>query len=161
MSTFAVTIQSRVYTVETLTNDDVPANSTVTHSQYDVLTNLSASTTPNVDTAAFETFTLSSGSATIDLTALTLNGAAVSLSAKQPRALHIKNTGSNSMTIAKGASNGYTGLGSSFSITLAAGAGVLIDWPNDNSTAVSGSVKTLDVTGTGTDTLQLSVVAGT
>ena len=157
----SVQIQSKVTTTETLTGDDLNANSTLLHNGYDVDRTVTGDTTPNATKAAYQTFTLTDGAATVDLTSLLLNGSAVTFDGLNPRAIHIKNTGAASMTFAKGASNGFTGLGASFSLTLPAGAGVLVDWPSDNATAVSSTVKTIDVTGTGTDTFQLSAVAGT
>lgn len=153
-------IQLKVTTTETLTGDDLIANSQLIHSGYDTDTTLTGSTTPDVTKAAYQTVALSGGAATVDLTSLLLNGQAVTLDGLQPRAFHFKNTGAADMTIAKGASNGFTGLGASFSVTLKTGQEVAF-YLSTNATAVSSTVKTLDLSGTGTDTLQLSVVAGT
>jgi len=160
MSITAV-VQSKVTLTETLTNDDLIADSQLVHSGYDQNTTLSGSTSPDITKAAYQTIALVAGAKTIDLTALLLNGNAVTLDGLNPRAIHLKNTGAAAMTIVAGASNGYTGLGALFSVTLPPDAGFLMDWPLDNATAVSATVKTLDVTGTGTDTLQLSILAGT
>lgn len=157
----SVQIQSKVTTTETLSGDDLNANSTLLHNGYDTDRTLTSATTPDVTKAAYQTVTLSGGAATIDLTSLLLNASAVTLDGTQPRGVHLKNTGAASMTIAKGASNGYTGFGASFSVTLPPNAGFLMEWGTDNATAVSSTVKTLDITGTGTDTLQVSVAAGT
>lgn len=123
---------------------------------------LTATTTPPVTVHAVGSQALSSGTASIDLTSLTgLNGVSVSLSGLKPRAILFENpaANANSITIAKGASNGYTGLGSSFSITLQPGqkAFFLLD---SSGTAVSGSVKTLDLSGTGSQSLNYQTVAG-
>lgn len=105
---------------------------------------------------------LSSGIATLDLRALTgVNGVAVDLNGLKPRAILFENpaTNANPITIAKGASNGYTGLGSSFSLTLAPKEKILL-YLDDAGTAVSGTVKTLDLTGTGAQVLNYQIVAG-
>jgi hypothetical protein len=72
-----------------------------------------------------------------------------------------KSTNANAITIAKGASNGYTGFGSAFSVTLQPGD----EWTfkgNDNAgvTDVGSGAKTLDVSGTGAQVLQFHIVAG-
>jgi hypothetical protein len=153
-------IKLNISTTETLTGDDLVANSQLLHSGYDVNQTLDGTTTPDITKAAYQTFTLVAGAKTIDLTDLLLNAAAVTFSGLKPRAIRFRNTGAAAMTIAKGASNGYTGLGSAFSLTLQPGQSQLF-YLHDQGTAVSGSVKTFDVSGTGTDTLQFSAVAGT
>jgi hypothetical protein len=156
-----ITIETRMPLYELPTGDDISGTPVVIHGGFDTSTGLlTGSTTPDVTAAAYETVTLSGGAATVDLTALTLNGDAVSLSGLKPRAIRFKNTGANNMTIAKGASNGYDGLGGSFSVTLEPGQAVMFDLGSAGN-AVGGTNKTLDVSGTGTDTLQLSAVAGT
>jgi hypothetical protein len=129
----------------------------------DVDETLTASTTPDVTGQGVGIVTLSSGSGTLDLTSLTgVNGAAVSLSGKKPRAILFENpdTNANAITIAKGGSNGYTGLGSAFSLTLQPGQKALV-WLNTAGTAVSGSVKVFDISGTGAQVLKYQMVGGT
>jgi hypothetical protein len=136
------------------------ARSTVVFDGGGLSESLDADSTPPADTPAVGKQALTAGAATIDLTALTgVNSAAVSLSGKKPIAVLFENTGANAMTIAKGASNGYTGFGSSYSETIPAG-GKLFKWLGANGTAVSGSVKTLDLTGTGTQELKYQIIAG-
>lgn len=121
---------------------------------------LDADSTPAVDTHAVGKQALTAGAATIDLTALTgPNGVAVSLSGKKPRAVLLENTGAAAMTVSKGSSNGYTGFGSAFSLTLPAGAKVELYF-GSNGVAVSGTDKTLDLTGTGTQELKYQIVCG-
>lgn len=121
---------------------------------------LNAGSTPSATVHAVGKLTLSSGSGTIDLRTLTgLNGVAVDLNGLKPRYVLLHNTGANDMTVAKGASNGYTGFGSSFSMTVKAGCRVLLEI-GENGTAISGTVKTLDVTGTGAQELKYQLVAG-
>jgi len=96
------------------------------------------------------TATLSSGAVTIDLTAAPYSGGT-----KVPIRMYMLNPASNAnpITIAKGASNGYTGFGSSFSLTLAPGESAALN----ALTALSSSVKTLDLTGTGAQSLVVQV----
>ena len=91
-----------------------------------------------------------SGAATIDLTAAPFSGGT-----SVPIRTYLLNPAANAnpITIVKGGTNGYTGFGSSFSITLAPGESVALN----ATTALSGSVKTLDITGTGTQALVVQV----
>lgn len=146
--------------VETLSGDDLAAESQLLHIGYDVRRVMDGTTTPDVTGAGYQTFALVAGAKTIDLTSLLLNGVASNLNGLKPRAIRFRNTGAANMTIAKGASNGYDGLGSAFSVTLEPGHAVQFDLSSTGN-AVGGSNKTFDLSGTGTDTLQFSVVAGT
>lgn len=153
--------QSKVTTDETLeTAVTAAASPTLTHSAFDTATTLHATTSPTATKCAYVTGALSAGAATVDLTSLTgTNGAAVTFLALKVRVIKLKNTGAADLTIAKGASNGHTGFGSSFSVTVHAGGEVTI-YDGGNGVAVSGSDKTLDLSGTGTNAFQLSLVAG-
>jgi hypothetical protein len=89
---------------------------------------------------------LTAGAATIDFTASPYSGGTSTLIR-----LFLMNpvSNANDMTVVKGTTNGYTGFGSALSITLKPGQSVQLQ----SSTALSGSVKTLDVSGTGTQVL--------
>lgn len=124
---------------------------------------LTATTTPAITAHAVGQQALSSGVATLDLRTLTgLNGVAVDLNGLAPRAVLFENpeTNADAITITTGASNGYTGFGVSYLETLQPGAKSL-RWLDATGTAVSGSVKTLDLAGTGTQALNYQIVAGT
>lgn len=139
------------------------ANQTVTQNGFNTALNLTASTSPNVKKAVAATVTLTSGAATIDLTSLVgVGGGAVSLSGSKGRFFRFKAPSGNGagITVSKGASNGFTGLGSAFSVLIPPG-GEFTWYDGGNGTAVSGSVKTLDLAGTGsTDSLSVEEVAG-
>lgn len=163
----AVTYASQVSVTETIENVYVDGNNaTVTVNGLNSSADLNASSTPPVTKESAGTLTLSSGSGTLDLTSLPdLNGvaAAVTLTGLKPQVVKLRNksTNANAMTIAKGASNGYTGFGSAFSVTLQPGDEVL--WKgNDNSgvTDVGSGARTLDVSGTGAQVLEFHIVAG-
>jgi hypothetical protein len=85
----------------------------------------------------------------------------VDLNGLKPRAVLFENpaTNANPITIAVGASNGYTGFGADYSETLQPGQKVLKRLGSAG-TAVSGTVKTLDISGTGTQALKYQMVAG-
>lgn len=162
MSTFSTALKLAITTTETLTNDDLNANTSLLHSGYDVTPTLNAASTPDVTAAAYQTFAMVAGAKTIDLTNLLLQAAVITLTGKKPRALLITALAANAgnTTIAKGASNGYDGLGSAFSITLEPGMSVAVYFSTQGNAVGSGN-KTLDVSGTGTDSVQFSAIAGT
>lgn len=148
---------------ETVTSPDAAAaNATVKHDQFNVSKTANSSAPYSVTLTASQEIALVAGAKTIDLTALIgTNLGAVSLDTKKPIWLLIKNKSTNvggPMTFAKGASNGYTGLGASFSIQIPIGGSILIDL-NTGTTTVSSTVKNIDVSGSGTDVIQLCVLA--
>ena len=160
-----VAYQAKVAVTETL-ESNVPATPTgsrsVVHSAWDSTKTLkNDSSPPATKVAAFEQ-ALTAGEATIDLTALAgTNGATVVGSGLRVQVLRVKApaTNGNPITIAKGASNGYDGLGASFSHTLVPGGEALF-FLNDAGGDIGGSNKTLDLDGTGSQVLQVEVVLG-
>ncbi len=124
-----------------------------------------SATTPDGENGAFPLMTLTAGAATIDLTALTdVNGASITLTGKKVRGFYFENLStSNTMTFAKGASNGSTALSGSWTFTLWAGQRVCIDLGGVATASIadiSASLKTIDVSGTGTDTFNFGVIVG-
>ncbi len=162
MSTLSTLLKLNISTTETLTGDDLSGPSPLLHSGYDVNRTMDASTTPDNTAAAYQTFAMSGGLKTIDLTNLLLDAAVVNLNLKKPRALLMTALATNAgtTTIVKGASNGYDGLGAAFSIALEPGMSVAVDFSTQGN-AVGASNKTLDMSGTGTDAVRFSVCAGT
>lgn len=136
---------------------------TVNHNSFNPSATLHATSTPPATKAVVTDVALVAGAKTIDLTALTgTNGASVTFSGLRVQVLRLRNKSGNSgnMTFTKGASNGWTGLGASWaSIVLVPGAAVEF-LLNDGGADVSGTVKTIDVTGTGTEEFELTAVAG-
>ncbi len=162
--TIAVTYVSQVGVVTTLAGVYVsPADATVT-SSMNTTAALNSGTTPPATKSSFGTLTLSSGTGTIDLTSLPDdNGtpAVVTLTGLRIATMKLRNksTNANAITVAKGASSGFTGFGSAFSIVLQVGEEVSLLCQN-LAAAVSAGVKTLDVTGTGSQVLEFSFTAG-
>lgn len=138
------------------------ANGGTTTAPFSTGTTLQSTTTPAVSEAGFCTQALSGGAATIDLTSLTTSrGRAMNFTGVKIRTFRAKNPSTNTgtITIAKGASNGYTGFGSSFSIALKPGEEMSF-YDGGNGVAVSSTVKTLDLAGTGSESLQFAVSGG-
>ena len=80
-----------------------------------------------------------------------MTAAPISGGTKTPIHLFLMNpaANANSITIVKGATNGYAGFGAAFSITLAPGESVQLD----GSSALSATNCTLDISGTLAQTL--------
>ena len=140
-----------------------PGDGTVTET-ITATTTLNSGTTPPVSKKSFGTLTLSSGAGTIDLTSLPdQNGTAGAVTFDSLRLatvfLRNKSTNANPITIAKGASNGCTSLGSAFSITLQVGESMELLAQN-LAAVVDSTHKTLDVSGTGSQVLEFSFTAG-
>lgn len=121
----------------------------------------SAATPPGDVTEAWSgNKVMTAGAATIDLTSLTQVGlsSAVSLSGLKIRAIQILAPAANAaaITVAPGASNGYTQIGTVGPIKP--GGSALLILPGTS--AVDGTHKNLDISGTGTDSVSIQVVAG-
>ncbi len=161
----AVTYVSTLTLTETL-GTGVPAlaaNQTTVQSGFNTSLTLNGTSTPAVSKGVAANVVLSSGAATVDLRSLIgAGGGAVDLNTLKGRLFKFKAPATNgaAITVAKGASNGFTGLGSAFSVTIPPG-GEAVFYDGGNGTAVSSTVKTLDLAGTGsTDNLNIEVVGG-
>lgn len=159
----AVTYAATCTVVETLANNtgSAPAATRViTHTDYNESATLTSGTTPPVTTVAEFLLTLSSGAATVDLRALTgTNGASTDGNGLKVQILRVKNLGANVLTIVPGASNGIDLLGASSSLTVYPGGHAQFYF-NDASPDISSTDKTLDVTGTGAQTSEWTIVMG-
>lgn len=153
----------QVSVVETLEGEFVGADNTVTINGLNASETLTSSTTPPVTKCGSGSKALSAGSATLDLTALLGSDgvSAVTLTGLKVASAIFKNpsTNANSITIAKGGSNGCTSFGSAFSITLFPGMQIEIRG-NDNAPDIGGTDKTFDLTGTLAQPLQYQIVGG-
>jgi hypothetical protein len=135
---------------------------TVKHSLLNKSVTLNAASTPPVSkVAAFEK-ALVGGAATIDLTALVgTNGAAVDGTGLKVRAIKIiaKDTNANPITITKGLTNGYALAGNTFNWPLSARQEQVF-YGDDSTPVVAAGAKTLDLAGTGTQSVTVIVVLG-
>lgn len=162
----AVSLELKLHAtaVETFTSDaSLAANDKgVTHSGFNISKSLSASTTPPATKTAYFSQAMTDGAATIDLTGLPgTNAGVVSLSGLKVQSLLLENpsTNANAISIEPGASNGYDIFGSDFKVTLQPGQSALF-YGNDATPDVGSSDKTLDIAGTGTQSLKVGIVAG-
>jgi len=159
----SVNYTSKVLTTEILeANMPAAGDKTVQHNGYDTVATASGSTTPPVSKCAFFEKALVAGAASIDLTAMVgSNGAAVDGSGLRVQFIKFRNKATNGspMTLSKGASNGYNGLGASFSVAVPPGGEVLVR-AQDGGTDIGAANKTFDLSGTGTDVAELAIVLG-
>ena len=164
-STIGARLESKVRVVETFETSASPLDATATFDQLSETLNLDSGTSvPVTKHAEFEQ-ALSSGTATIDLTALpgktvseTVDGTNLKV---QILKFRNKSTNANKITISKGASNGYTfdANATTWSVVLSPGQSVLYSL-NDAATDIGSGAKTIDLAGTLAQVLEVQVVMG-
>lgn len=165
-STITATYDSALKIIETFAGGYVsPGDNTATFDQLTENGTLTALTTPPVTKHADFQKAMTSGAATIDLTALpgktadeTVSGSGLKVQLMKLRSL---STNANKITVTKGASNGY-GLdasGDTWTIPLSPGQSVLL-WGDAANITIDGTHKTIDISGTGAQVLEISVVMG-
>lgn len=123
---------------------------------------LNSGSTPDVDDGAMLRVAMTAGAASINLAAIVdaLTGLTKNATGKKVRGIKIMTTGNAAViTIAKGASNGYTGFGAAFSVTLPTNSEMVVLFGADITTVASGD-RTLDLAGTGTDGIDIGLVWG-
>ena len=157
----AVTLAGTLTVVETLASNmpgATDANSKVTHNVFNATDTVTPATT-----CAFWEEVLSSGTATVDLTALEgSNSGAIDGSTLKVQAIMMKAPAANGavITISVGAANGYDLLGAGMSIALLPGQWTLT-FLYDASPDIAAGDKTIDLAGTGSaDLIQFGVVMG-
>ena len=160
----SVTWAQTLTVVETLPNNtgSAPdATRKITHTDYNEGGTLSATTTPVATTCAHFLLTLTAGAATIDLTALTgTNGVSVNGTGMKIQSVRIKNLGANQMTIKVGAANGHTGVFAATNGHPLNSGGVAQIHTNASGDSIDGTHKNWDITGTGAQTSEWSIVLG-
>lgn len=124
--------------------------------------NYSASTTPAVSEISYESYAMTAGARTLDLTTdlIGTGGTNVDLSTLRPRVVYMKNLGAADITITKGASNGCDMFGSSWTEILRPGEELFRKLSSTGPGAIGAANKTIDITGTGTDALDFGIIAG-
>lgn len=164
-ATITVDYISQLSILETFTGEVSPADNTITINGLDENLTLTAATDPPVTKKAVYTLTLSSGTGSIDLTALpgltadeTVDGTGLKV---QFFKFKTPDTNANNITITRGASNGY-GLGSggaAWTVVLPPDSDILYKFVDTNPDIASGA-RLLDVTGTGSQVVEVAVVMG-
>lgn len=156
------TIVGQITCLETLTTGvDAASSPTITHSAFNFSHSVEATTTITGTKISADTQALTAGAYTLDLTACALTGGTTqTLTGLKIRGYMFRapTTNTGLITITEGASNGYT-IGTNWKETLAPGQRV-VKWLDDEAPAIGASDKTLDVTGTGTETFDYLIIVG-
>jgi len=147
-------------TIEETFNADDLVNQVITHTGYSLVgTTLNATSTPPVTMVSCKDYSLSSGTKTIDLTALAgINGASQDATGLSVRALVLINpAGNHTLTLATGGTNGYD------IDTLKVRAHATVASRKvcvETFGAVDGTHKNITITGTGSESFSLGLLLG-
>lgn len=165
-STISALVSSGITVTQTFTGDYVSsADNTITLNGLNASNTYTASTAVPVTKATAFRVTMSGGTGSIDLTALpgatadeTIDCTGLKLQAMLIRSLAAN---ANAITVAKGASNGYglPSAGTTFTVTLSPGQSILF-FGNDSAPDVASGARVMDVTGTGSQILEVEIICG-
>lgn len=154
---------SQLTVVETL-SVGVPAATTpsITHSGYNTTDKANASSTPPASKAVANSYAMTAGAKTLDLTALVgTNGATVDGSTLKLNYAKFINPSTNtgSIVVKFGASNAYLlGSDSAWRHTLKPGDEVL--YKGTANPTIDSTHKNIDISGTGTESIEVVLVMG-
>lgn len=156
MSLTSPLIKGGITATEVLADDTLSASAkSVQHTQFDE----SQTPSPAVIYSG-DVYALSTGAATVDLTAAyTVGGGSADGTGYKVQGIFFKNLGANNMTIAAGASNGYDILGSGGTVVVPP-SGWFTAYLADASEDVASGARTIDVAGTGSQTFELALILG-
>lgn len=160
----SVVFASTITVTETFEGDYVsPNDNTATFNQLNESETFTAATSVPVTKHSEFQKTMSSGSGTIDLTALpgltadeTVVGTGLKVQLAKFRNL---SANANTITVAKGASNGYNLLGSSWTFALLPGQSATFSL-DEAAPDVGSGAKNIDISGTGAQILECQFVLG-
>lgn len=147
--------------IETVAVDGA-ASSQITFNGFNLANvQLNGTSNPVITKPIYHTYTLVAAAKTIDLTALVDSvGAAYTALGLKLQSIIIKNpAGNHDLNIAPGASNGYAILGAGNDFTLPGGATLGLYIPEGTPDVAAGA-KTLDITGTGTESFKIGMTFG-
>lgn len=149
--------------VETIANNTGSAaagSRVVTHSEYNEAATLNGASTPPATQVAEFLLALSGGVATIDLrTLIGTNGAVVDGNGLKVQIVRIKNLGANPMTFKGGSSTPHNMFTVTTGQVVFPGAHIMI-FSNDGGDDIDATHKFWDVSGTGAQTAEVTIVMG-
>jgi hypothetical protein len=162
---FDIAFTQQVRITETVVDDFTDEAADTFRKELEQVLSLDDASTPDIEDYAIFTVTMTAGAATVNLAALAHihGGATITKNAtgKKVRLLGfltpLANTGN--VTIAKGASNGYAPLGSTYERILAPDT-MESQYFKAAATDVASGARTLDVSGTGSETVKMVVAWG-
>lgn len=164
----SVTYEAKCKVVETVADTFVSStDNTVTFNNaandgINKTATLNSGSTPPATKHAGGELTLTAGAGTLDLRALTgLAGGAIDGNGLKVQVAKFRNksTNANLMTISEGAANGYSLLGSAWTLDLQPGQEITL-FGNDATPDVAGTDKDIDIAGTGSQVLEYEIVMG-
>jgi hypothetical protein len=162
----SIDLRMQMTVLETVSGAGLSGTVTIPQDALNFLTSLHALSSPAVTKDSFIAQALTAGAATIDLTSMpnalgtaaqvTFSGLKV-----QCMIIYAPATNTGTITMSRGASNGYglNAAGDSFSIRCCPGFRAVMFF-DDEPPDVGGSAKTIDLAGTGTETLYIGFGAG-
>ncbi len=161
MSITATLLQQLTVTETLDTGVDGVGSPVVVHNALNTTATLNASSTVPGTKVSSDTVALVAGAKTIDLTALPgVGGGTIDATGLKLQAALIKNpAGNGTLTVTKGASNGYAIWGSTYSVQVPPGGSILAYFA-DQLADVAAGVKTIDFAGTGTQSFSVLFVLG-
>lgn len=119
-----------------------------------------SASTPAVSKDAVNSIAMTTGAVTLDLTNMAgTNGVIVNGNSFKIQMVKFQNPSVNPITIKNGASNGYLLGGVAWSITIPSGGEFQMYLANVSQT-ISGTTKNIDISGTGSDSLNYIIVMG-
>ncbi|HDZ39250.1 MAG TPA: hypothetical protein ENH62_13375 [Marinobacter sp.] len=140
------------------------ADNVIRHDAINTNLALNATSTPAVSQVVWVNKALAGGAGTLDLTALTGANGAVDLTGLKVQAIKFKNPAGNAaMTIKFGVANPYNLLGASWTLILPAATTIASEIQfvcNEGAPDVAGAAKDIDLSGTGSEVLEVQIVAG-
>lgn len=164
------TYRGELTIVEPVTVTGLPAASggatiDVTHNGFNTNVAFTTATAPDIELVAVYEKALAAGTGSIDLVTHTgSNGAVKDFTGKSVRAFKFKakDTNAGPITLTEGAANGYELLGNAWKVELKPGAEVMGVFPlvAQQAPVVGAAAKVIDLTGTGTDVVQVELIAG-
>ena len=161
----ALTYVTKFTVVETL-GVNVPGaeevNARIIHDKFNANLSLSGASAVPVSKTVVTQKALADGAATLDLTALTgTNGATVDLTGLKVQAVKFRNpsTNANAITVKFGPATPYLLGGAAWSFILEPGMEI-VAYGNEKTPDVGSGAKNIDLAGTGTQALDVVIVAG-
>lgn len=123
---------------------------------------LTASSSPDVETVYHGTVPLVAGAATVSLLALTdTKGGTIATTGKKLRAMFAMPTtgNANALILTEGASNGYKFLGDGWKVSLSSGDALMV-YKGANAPDIGASATNIDMSGTLVQSVELLLVFG-
>lgn len=137
-------------------------NAALTYDQYDISRSLTPTTVPAAKTNAQFLMALVAAAKTLDLTALVdlSSGLVVDGTGNRVVEFRFTNFGAGPMTIVGGAANGYLLFGAAGKVEVPPGGEFAFFTNGVTVPLIDATHKNLDITGTGVETAQVTVITG-